>query len=97
MNILNAENVYETLIGSLLEEYGIPGVKNAYADGSLCNGLYQQIYRANCRLCARLGQEENDPDVELIINNFLQINRILCLEMYHYGKYYSSHACTTKR
>ena len=53
MNILNAENVYETLIGSLLEEYGIPGVKNAYADGSLCNGLYQQIYRANCRLCAR--------------------------------------------
>ena len=97
MNILNAENVYETLIGSFGEEYGIPGVKNAYADGSLCNELYQQIYWANCRLCDRLGQDENDPDVELIINNFLQINRILCLEMYHYGQRYGYHECATNQ
>ena len=92
MNILNAENVYETLTGSLCEEYSIPDVENAYAPGLPCNKLYQQIYWANRRLCERLGQGEDDPDVELIINNFLEINRILCLEMYRYGKGYSTHA-----
>ena len=95
MNILNAENVYDTLTGSLWEEYGIPDVQNAYAPGTPCNRLYQQIYWANRRLCARLGQKEDDPDVELIINSFLEINRILCLEMYRYGKQHSPHACET--
>ena len=86
MNILNAENVFETLTGSLCEEYGIPGVENAFATGSRCDRLYSQIYDANGRLCKRLGQIDEDPDVELIINNFMEINRILCLKMYGYGK-----------
>lgn len=89
MNILNEENVYHTLTGSLCEEYCIPGVENAFAEGSPCSQLYTQIYWANRRLCARLGKIDDDSDVELIINNFLEINRILCLEMYRYGKMYS--------
>ena len=91
MNILNEENVFDTLTGSLLEAYSIPGVENAYAEGSPCSRLYKQIYWANRRLCFRLGRTEDDPDVELIINSFLEINRILCLEMYRYGKQYGSH------
>ena len=85
MNILNAENVYYTLIGDFLDEYVIPGVENAFADGKRCDQLYSQIDWANQRLCARLGKVEDDPDVELIINSFLEMNRILCLEMYRYG------------
>lgn len=88
MNILNAENVYLTLTGELLDDYVIPGVENAFARGSRCDILYEQIYDANQRLCARLGQVDDDPDVELIINNFLEMNRILCLEMYRYGQIY---------
>ena len=86
MNILNAENVYLTLTGELLKEYVIPGVHNAFADGSRCDELYRQIFEANLRLCARLGRSEDDPDLELIINNFLEMNQILCLEMYRYGQ-----------
>ena len=86
MNILNAENVFETLTGSLCEEYTIPGVENAFATGTKCAKLYTQIYWANQRLCARLGQTEYDPAVELIINNFMEINQLLCLQMYQYGK-----------
>lgn len=86
MNILNAENVFDTLTGSLCEEYTIPGVENAFAPGGDCDRLYRQVYEANCRLCDRLGKNDGDPDVELIINNLLQINRILSLKMYHYGR-----------
>ena len=88
MNILNAETVFETLTDSLREEYRIPGVENAFAPGATCDELYRQIYHASCRLCRRLGQNNEDPDVELIINNFLEINRLLCLKMYRYGKIY---------
>lgn len=86
MNILNAENVYHTLMGDLLDAYVIPGVENAFANGKRCDELYRQIYWANQRLCARLGKTDEDEDVELIINNFLEMNRILCLEMYRYGQ-----------
>ena len=89
MNILNAETVFETLTDSLNEEYKIPEVENAFAPKTVCNELYRQIYHANCRLCQRLGQIDDDPDVELIINNFMEINRILCFEMYRYGKIYN--------
>ena len=88
MNILNAENVYLSLTGELREEYAIPGVENAFAAGSRCDELYGQIYEANRRLCERLGKSDDDRDVELIINNFLEMNRILCLEMYRYGQVY---------
>ena len=48
----------------------------------------KQIYCANQRLCSRLGKIDEDADVELIINNFLEMSRILCLEMYRYGQQY---------
>ena len=86
MDILTPENIYDTLTGSLWEEYCVPGVENAFADGSLCARLYEQVYQANLRLCDRLGQMDEDPDVELIISNLLQIARHLSLQMYRYGQ-----------
>ena len=88
MNIITAETVYQTLTDSLIEDYRIPEVENAFAVNSPCAKLYAEIYRANHRLCARLGQTNADPDVELIIDNLLEINRILCLKMYDYGQKY---------
>lgn len=86
MNAVKAEAIYQTLTGSTVEACQVPGVENAFADGSACAALYEQIYYANQRLCERLGQIDSDPDVELIINNFLEINKQLCLKMYHYGQ-----------
>ena len=88
MNIITAENVYQTLTDGLVEYYRIPDVENAFAAGLECAMLYAEIYRANDRLCAKLGQTDSDPDVELIINNLLEINRLLCLKMYAYGQKY---------
>ena len=90
MNKITAESVYETLTDALSEPYQVPGVENAFAEGALCSRLYREVYQANLRLCQRLGQPDADPDVETIINNLLQINRHLCLKMYHYGQSFSN-------
>ena len=86
MSSITAEEIYQTLTGSTSEVYQIPGVENAFSTGSPCAILYAQIYQANQRLCERLGQLDSDPDVELIIDNFMEINKQLCLKMYHYGQ-----------
>lgn len=86
MNIITAETVYQTLIDALPEPYQVPGVENAFSTDAPCKKLYREIYEANLRLCARLGRTEDDPDVELIIGNFLEITQHLCLKMYHYGQ-----------
>ena len=86
MNSITSEAIYQTLTGSTAEAYQVPGVENAFAEGSPCAVLYRQIYQANQRLCARLGQTDSDPDVESIIDSFLEINKYLCLKMYQYGQ-----------
>lgn len=86
MNILTPENIYHTLTGALVEEYAISGIENAFAEGSLCEELYREVYEANMRLCTRLGQTDSDPDVEIIINNLLRICNHLSLKMYGYGQ-----------
>lgn len=85
MKSLIAERVYETLSGVLLDEYRVPGVDNAFSEGSTCAKLYSQILDAYARLCERLGADEEDADVEVIINSFDQITKILGLRMFDYG------------
>lgn len=84
-----AESVYYTLTNELIESYQVPGVENIYADDAPCSKLYQEVYEANIRLCERLGQLEDDPDVELIINNLLEIGKQIGLKMFYYGQKFS--------
>ena len=63
-------------------------VENEFADGKLCGRLYEEVYSANCRLCKRLGVEE-DHDVETIISNLLDIGKYECMKMYDYGILFS--------
>jgi hypothetical protein len=60
-------------------------VQNAFAPGQPCAKLYRQIYEAKCRLCDRLGEEENE-DLESILDCFFEINRQMCLRMYRLGR-----------
>ena len=85
MKILITERVYETLSGLLLDEYCVPGVENAFAEGSPCATLYKDVLDAYARICERLGTEEEDADVEIIINAFLEMNKILRCKMFEYG------------
>lgn len=85
-----AERVYETLSGYLKEEYCVPGVHNAFENGSACASLYEKAMEAYGRLCERLSVADEDSDVEQIINSLLEMNRILCLEMFIYGIKFSN-------
>lgn len=76
-------DVYDSLLGELL--FPVPGVENAFEDGGMCMELYQNMMDAYSRLLLRLGQKEDDPDVEIIINSLLAIQKELCLKMYWYG------------
>lgn len=82
------ENVYEAVCGAYADEadYVIQNVqiKNEFAEGQPCSEAYKRVYEANRRLCARLGVDE-DPDVEMIIDSMLDINRIVNEKMFKYG------------
>ena len=80
---MDVTHIYETMLGERVDPHH--GIPNAFADGEKCARHYGEIYDAVQRLSDRLGAEE-DPDVEIILNNFWDINRELCLRMYRYGR-----------
>ena len=44
---------------------------------------YEEMLDAYARLRERLGVEDEDEDVEIIINSLLAIQQKLCLEMFY--------------
>ena len=84
-----AERVYETLCGLLEDAYCVPGVQNAFEEHADCAVLYESVMQAYERLCERLAVGEEDEGVELIIDSFLEMNKILCLKMFDYGVKFS--------
>ena len=79
---MDVDLIYLSMMGELVQP--LDGIPNAFATGQPCHMLYQKIYAARCRLCDRLGVEE-DADLESILDCFFEINRELCLRMYHLG------------
>lgn len=80
------ERVFETLNGSLIEQCRVPGVENAFEENSYCMNLYGDMLDAYQRVVERLGEKDEDEDVEIIINNLLSICEYMCLKMFYYGK-----------
>lgn len=80
-----SKRVFDSLTGNLQESYRIPGVENAYANGAFCMEQYCRIREAYDSLCKRLGQEDEDPDVETIIHSYMQIEEYIGLRMFEYG------------
>ena len=85
------ENVYEAVLGAYADEadYVIQNVRiqNEFEEGKTCCEAYKRVYDANRRLCERLGVDE-DPDVEMIIDDMLDITRIVAQRMFQYGAVY---------
>ncbi len=81
MNI--EEYVYESLQGTLCHPH--PDVKNLFGAGMPCERWYAEMLDAYLRICNRLGGDEEDDDVEVIITSLLRIQREIALQMYQYG------------
>ena len=77
--------VYDSAMGNMANGYALTGVENLFAAEKECYYLYAEILEAYERLCDRLGVIDEDKDIEVILNNFLQICRIAGLEMYDHG------------
>ena len=83
------DTVYELMSGDYdLENYPIEEsrlITNEFEDGSFCERIYQEVYRARQRLYSRMGISQ-DEDVEQIMADMLLICRHLSLKMYDYGE-----------
>ena len=84
MKFQRADAIYELLTGERVPGPDDPAVENLFAEGELCEALYNDVYEANLRLCERLKVQE-DQDVEIIINNLLRISKLLGRRMFYYG------------
>ena len=80
------EQVYESMVCHVLAEYRMPGVEDAFADGTFCMQQYTQMRDAYDRLCERLGVVDEDADVECIIQCYMEMQRELCKRMFFYGQ-----------
>ena len=80
-----AQQVYDTLCGNLNEEAQVPGVEDLFTEGSACAVAYCRMLDAKERVCERLQQHNEDPDIEIIIDELLRICRIVGLKMFEYG------------
>jgi hypothetical protein len=80
------EDIYYTLLGEMSPPYAVPGIENAYAPGGECDQYYNEAMEAYQRLRERLGVQDEDEDIEIILGNFLGIQRILCEKMFRYGQ-----------
>ena len=79
-----AQQIYDRVMG--YEEQPLPDffVENLFADGTVCDELYGQIYDSKLRIYERLGVDE-DPDMELILDSLDRITRLVAQEMFHHG------------
>lgn len=87
------EQIYETLMGFTAKGYQYPGVENAFAVGKDCDSLYTQVYEAYDRICRNNLDQENE-DVECIMDNLMEICRIIGFKMFGYGMKFANHKIT---
>lgn len=79
---------YETMACHMIEEYQMPGVEDAFAEGSYCLECYNDAMDACDRLRDKLGVQDENEDLERMIRDFEEIQKELCLRMYCYGAWF---------
>ena len=82
--------VYKSLQGLREPPAAVSGVEDAFATGTLCARRYDDFFKAYERLHARLGVADEDADVEIMVNAFMDIQKDLCFKMYEYGARFGS-------
>ena len=79
-----AEWVYDSVMGNLVEEIRCEQVENLFTPGKKCDLLYEKMIEAYWHLCEEVGVEEH-PDGEIMMNCWMEINRIVGCRMFMYG------------
>ena len=75
------DEVYESMLGLLTEEYALPDVNNAFVPGSYCDRQYARMREAYERICQRL-QVEEDRDLNIMVEAMEKIQKELCRRIY---------------
>ena len=82
-----AEWIYDSVMGSLINECRYDEVENLFEEGKPCEILYGQMLDAYWRLCVRLGEAMGETDEgEIMINSLLAITKIVGIKMFQYGQ-----------
>ncbi len=88
-----SEQIYSLLNGYLSNPEQIPEsqfVQDAFSSGSICFHAYGNVLDAYERLCRRLDpRQQDDPDVEIMLNNMNVITHYLCIKMFEYGVFFA--------
>ncbi len=84
------ELVYELVCGNLelddkaAQKYSM--IKDEFREGSECTLAYNRMLDAYSRICLRQQEPEwEDPDVEIIINELMDMGKRIALKMFDYG------------
>ena len=78
--------VYEALIGLRPYSYDGEQIENLFETGKPCDQLYESVYAAKVALMERLGEDDEDEQLECIIQDLLEIGRIQAYAMFRYGQ-----------
>ena len=82
------EQVYDSLMGFLIPECALEWVENIFVPGHPCHESYHNAHVAYARLRDRLGQVDEDYDVEMMLNYLSDHTRIIGYKMFEYGREY---------
>ena len=77
------DDLYNTLMGVMGAEQGVPGVENAFAPGSYCARMYDHLTTCRERLWQQLGDSDHQ-DLEQILCDAEAIQRELCRLIFEY-------------
>ena len=80
MEELLFEKVYETVCGLRTTDLA-EGVEDIFVPGGFCDRRYTQMLGAY----ERLGTGEEDADVEIVIDAFMDMEREIARQMFRYG------------
>lgn len=88
MNDRFIDTVYQSVIGQLQLQHHLEGVEDLFAPGCPCDQYYEEMRNAYERLLVRLGEENEDSDLEIIISSMNAIQKEVSYQMYRYGVHY---------
>ncbi|MEF9975885.1 MAG: hypothetical protein RRY03_03690 [Oscillospiraceae bacterium] len=80
---MNFETMYNQICG-LEENGGI--IADEFTPFSECGRMSQEIYEARKRLGARLGTDEEDEDLMILVTNYEAMQQIVAQKVYEYAK-----------
>ena len=88
-----AAAVYDTMNGTLLPPFRVPGVECLFELGMPCMNNYSDMLDAYGRLCERLGMRDDDVDCEIMIDSLLMNQRTFAVAMFLKGYEFGKNGC----